>query len=137
MAKLPSYRRINIQDYPKENQELVDQLSVSINYGLEALYEALNGKLTFAENFGSPARDIDVTVDSTGKPTAKTVIKKTDSNRIAGLLVIRVQNLTNTTVYPVSGVTISYTETTESITVDNITGIQEDYLYRITVLPIR
>lgn len=137
MAKLPSYRRINIQDYPKENQELVDQLSVSINYGLEALYEALNGKLTFADNFGSPAKDIDVQVDSTGKPQTKTIIKKSDTNRISGLVAIRVQNLTNSGVYPSSGVLISYTETSDTITVDNITGLPPGYIFRITTLPIR
>ena len=116
MAKLPSFRRIFEQDYEKQYQDLVRQLSVSINYGFEPLYELLNGKLSFTENTASLITTINVEVNATGKPKSKTTIRKTTSDRFAGFMVIKAENLTNSSVYPTAGPFISYTETSDSIT---------------------
>lgn len=137
MAKLPSFRRLYDQDYPQENQELVAQLAVSINYGFDALYEVLNGKLTFTDNTASLIKEFDVEVDATGKPKAQTIIRKTTSDRFQGFVVIRSSNLTNSSVYPTSGIFLSYTETTESIIINNVTGLPADNIFRLNVFGIR
>ena len=51
--KLPSFRRILEQDYKPDDQDLVKTLASSLNYGIEVLYDALNGKLTFRDNIAS------------------------------------------------------------------------------------
>ena len=48
--KLPLFRRLFKTDFKQEFQELVDQLSVSINVGIENLYDALNRKLSLRDN---------------------------------------------------------------------------------------
>jgi len=136
MSKLPSYRRLMEQDYKPEEQDLVRQLSVSINYGIEAVYELLNGKLTFRDNFNSTIKQLDVEVDSTGKPKVKTIIKKSGTDKIEGLWVINATNQTKSSVYPSSGVLISYTETADSIIIDNIAGLSAGYIWRIKVIAI-
>lgn len=137
MARLPSFRRIVEQDYPTESQELIKQLSVSLNYGIEVLYDLLNGKLTFKDNISSTLKEIDVKVDANGKPLTSTVIKKASTERLEGLIVIRANNLTNSTIYPSAAVFISYTETVDSIIINNVTGLQANNLYRLNVLGIR
>lgn len=137
MAKLPSFRRILEQDYPEESRPLVQQLSVSINYGIEVLYDLLNGKLSIKDNLAGFVKEIDVQVDTTGKPQDKTVIKKTTSDKIEGLMVIRADNLTNSNIYPTNGVFVSFTETTDSLIINNITGIQPNNIYRLKLWAVK
>lgn len=137
MSKLPGFRRIYEQDYPTEDQKLVAQLGVSLNYGIQALYDLLNGKLSIVDNLDSIVKQITVKVDSTGTPQAKTIITKPSSNNFQGIMVIKATNLTNPSVYPTSGIFISYTETTDSLIINNITGLQADNNYQLTIWAVR
>lgn len=137
MSRLPGYRRINEQDYDPEDQELVRQLSTTLNYGVEVLYDLLNGKLTFSDNLDSLIKDFNVEVDSNGIPLTRVVLKKKNTNKIEGLAVIRVDNLTNPSVFPTSGVTLSFTETTDSIIINHITGLPISNIFNIKIVTIR
>jgi hypothetical protein len=137
MAKLPSWRRILEQDYPQKYQDLIQQMSIPLNYGIEVLYNLLNGKLTFKDNIASTIKEFDVQVDANGKPQNKITIKKASDDRIEGLIVVRAQNLTNSTTYPSTGIFITYTETTNTIIIDHITGLQTGNLYRINIITLR
>lgn len=139
MAKLPSFRRLFEQDYPKEFQELIRQLSVSINYGFEPLYEVLNGKLVFTENTASIIKEIDVEVDASGEPKNITVIRKsgTSTERFQGLIVIKATNLTDSNVYPNSGILLTFTETPDSIIINHVAGLPANNLFRLNVFAIR
>jgi uncharacterized protein YycO len=137
MSRIPSYRRLYEQDFPEEQRELIQQLSVSINAGFEVLYEQLNGKLTFQDNLSSTVKTFTVQVDASGKPTTKTVIKKTTTDKALGLLVVRADNVTNSSTYPTSGIFITFTETVDSLIINHITGIQADNLYSISIIALR
>lgn len=137
MAKLPSWRRVLEQDYPQKYQDLIQQLSIPLNYGIEVLYNLLNGKLTFKDNIASTIKEFDVKVDASGKPQNKITIKKSTDDRIEGIVVVRAQNLVNPNTYPSAGIFISYTETTDSIVINHITGLQADNLYRINIITLR
>lgn len=137
MAKLPSFRRIYEQDFDKDSQELVRQLSVTINAGFEVLYEVLNGKLTFKDNIASTIKELDIQVDASGKPLSNASFKKSSSDRIEGLMVIRADNLSSSNTYPTTGVFVSFTETSDNIIINNITGLQANAVYRIKLLTIR
>lgn len=135
--KLPSFRRLYEQDYAPEFQDLIRQLSVSINYGFEPLYELLNGKVTLTDNTSSLISTVTVQVDATGKPTTKTTIKKDNSDKFQGFQVIRAVNLTNSNVFPTATPFLTYTETTTQITIDNISGLPANNLFQLTVFGIR
>ena len=137
MSTLPSFRRIVRQDYDPKDQDLIDTLSVSLNQGIEVLYDLLNGKLSIKDNFDSTIKEIDVEVDAAGKPKTKTIIKKSSTDRSEGLWVLRVQNLTNSNVYPTGTPLISFTETTDSIIIDNITSLPTGYIFRIKIVAMR
>lgn len=135
--KLPSFRRLFEQDYDPEDQELIRQLAVSINYGFEPLYELLNGKLNFTDNTASLISTISIEVNSSGKPKTKTTIRKLTPDKFSGFTVIRAINLTNSSIYPTSAPFMSYTETTDAITIDNIAGLPADNIFQITVFGIK
>lgn len=137
MSKLPSYRRVIEQDYPTQYQDLVRQLSVTLNYGFDSLYQLLNGKLTFADNMDSTTKTISVQVDASGIPTTNTVITKSSTTTITGLIVAKAVNTTNPTTYPSGGVFINYTETPTTLVITHITGLQTNNTYDITLVTVR
>lgn len=134
--KLPNYRRIFKTDYDQEYQDLVDKLAVSINYGFDSVYEALNKKLTFSENISCTIAEFSVTVDSTGEPKKKTQFKLDENQTtIQGLIVIncyeeRTGNPPSYTPF------ISFIKNENNVLIKNIKGLTFDKSYIIKVLAI-
>lgn len=132
--KLPNFRRLFKTDFAKEFQELIDQLSVSINIGIETLYEALNKRLTFRDNFSCTVRDLTVTVDASGKPKNNLVFQMDVSGRVDGLIVLYALNNTNATRYVDSGIHISWVQTQNGININNIKGLYPDDEYTLRIV---
>lgn len=132
--KLPSFRRLYKTDFAQEFQALVDQLSVSINIGIENMYDVLNRKLTLRDNMLCTVKEIDVTVDPARAPTTTTSFPLDISGRIDGVVVLSAVNLTTTGMYPSSGVFISWTQTQNGVLINNITGLQNGQKYRLRVV---
>lgn len=132
--KIPSYKRLYKTDYDKESQPLVEQISGSVNNGFDVVYEALNGKLTFNDNFLGTIKSFTVTVGANGVPTQSTIINFDFNGRVAGVLPINSVNLVNSNIYPTSGINVGFTATTSSITINNVAGIQPNQPYQITII---
>lgn len=124
--KLPSFKRLFKGDFKPDDQELVDKMSYTINSGLETLYEALNRRLTFNENFNSSQHTISVTVDANGTPSQRTSVTTTVQGVMSGIIVIKAVNSTSFTgsaIYPTSTPFISFTQSNQQITIDNVKGL--------------
>lgn len=135
--KLPSLRKIFSSDFKAEFKQLVDQLGILFNGGLEPLYDALNGKLTFRDNFAATVADFVVTVDETGKPRQTTTFKLTNNQAvIEGIFVIGASGANNTNIMPIAAPFISYTRNGPMVTVTNITGLIPQVSYRIKVIAL-
>jgi len=144
--KLGNYKRIISNDYPEENQKLIEQLGRQLNDGIEQLFAATGGKLTFVDNFLSTVRDVEVTLasandpldttKSTGKPINKTSIALDRSDVVQGVLVISAVNKTNAAVYPLNSPFVSFTQNGTQLFIDNVTGLQANnrYLIRLVAL---
>lgn len=133
--KLPSFKRLFTQDYPKENQKLIDTLSVSLNNGIEVLYNALNGEITLRDNIKGTVKDIVVVVNSSGTPLQTAAFTLNSTSKIDAVVVGIALNQTNTTVYPTSQPFISGSQAGTIFTINNISGLQpnQQYLLRVTV----
>lgn len=138
LLKLPSFKRIFTDDFPKDIQSTIEKLCNYINPNTEYVYTALNNQLTFADNFYATTKTITVSVDSTGKPTATAVIQLTVVNntipKASGTLVILAQNQTNSTTYPTGGIFISFTQSGSTITINNITGLPANNSFLLNVI---
>jgi len=112
-------------------------LAVSVNYGFDTLYDALNQKLTFTENFLATIAEFNVAVDSTGKPTQSTQFKlTTNQNTVQGLLVLSCVGANNQNDLPLSGIFVSFTKNENSIKINNIKGLNPGTLYTLKVLAL-
>jgi len=132
--RLPSFKRLIRTDFKQEFQALVDQLSVSINVGIENIYDALNRKLTLRDNIACTVKEIDVKVDEAGTPSTTTQFQMDISNRLDGIVVISALNQTTSSMYPTSGIFISWTQTQTGILINNITGLQSEQTYRLKIV---
>lgn len=131
--KLPSYRRINKGDYPTDAQSVIDRLAPGVNNGFDVLFDALNNKLTLSDNIAGSLVTVDVTVDATGAPKTRTFFKYSSTNSPIGVLVLRAQNLTNSSVYPTQAPFISFTVDNNVVNIVNVTGLQANNVYRLTL----
>lgn len=135
--RLPGYKRLNTKDYDKEDQKLIDLLSGTINDAFDSLFDALNNRLTFKDNFLSTISEFNVTVDTNGLPTSTTSFKLARSNqKVEGIIVLSAFNITSPNLYPPGAVFISFTANSDNVVINKITGLSEGNTYRIKVLAL-
>jgi hypothetical protein len=135
--KLPSYKRIITQDYEPDDQELIEQLSGNINDSFGLLYSALNKRLTFGDNLSSTIRDVEITVDSNGKPVNDVFFRLDVLNTpVIGCFCIRALNLTNSNVYPTGSPWISFIQSENQIRVLNVTNLQPNNRYSLKIIAL-
>lgn len=136
--KLPSFRRLFKQDFEQQFQGFVDQLSPTVNTGTEILYDALNKKLNFRDNFQSTVKDITVEIDGSGKPKSATTINFDSgvTGRVDGVFVTVATNLTNSSTYPTGAPFVTFTPTENGISINHIAGLQPNnkYTLRLVIL---
>lgn len=132
--RLGSFKRLFTSDYEAQYQNLVGKLSGSLNGGLEALYDLANKKISLRDNILCTVRDVDVTLDSTGAPVVSTAIGLDATGRVEGISIIRCDNTTNNSIYPTGHPFISFQQTSSSVLINNITGLQAVYNWRLRVI---
>lgn len=131
--KLPSFRRIISSDYDEKYKELVETLAVSINQGIDSVYDALNKKLTLKNNILSTTKEVVLQVDQTGKPIQSAGLKLDFANKASVLFVGKADNLTNASLYP-TGVFVSWTQAGDFIQITNVSGLQPGSSYRLKIV---
>jgi len=135
--KLPSYKRIITQDYNPDDQELIEQLGGNINDSFNLLYSALNKRLTFGDNLSSTIRDVEIIVDSNGKPINDVSFRLDVLNTpVIGCFCIRALNLTNSNVYPTGSPWISFIQNENQIRVLNVTNLQPNNRYSLKIIAL-
>lgn len=127
--------KIDPSNFPEDSQEVANSLASIYNPMIDALDQILNGQVDF-ENLNQALFQIDVIVDSTGKPSIGNKVNLgTAKSQPSGMTVIRAQNLTNASVYATSQPFISYTPVGNGIiNFNNISGLQANNKYRLTVI---
>lgn len=107
---------------------------MSLNNGVQVLYDALNNGLTIRDNFKASIRDINLTVDANGKPTQNSTFSLNTSDKVEGVMVLSAINQINSNVYPTGAVQIFGAQSTNSFVIAKITGLQPTTLYTIRVV---
>lgn len=135
MARLNNVKRIITEDFEPQYQTLISRLGYVLNQFMSDTVNIVNGNIDF-DNLNQNLIEFDISVDNTGKPIKVSSINVGKTNP-RGLTVIRVQSLTNSTSYPTSTPFISYTPIgNNSVTINNITGLQPNITYKLTVIVI-
>jgi len=131
---IPAFKRLLKTDYAQQFQQMIETLSYSINNAVESLNTAMANNVSLKDNVLCTVKTFNVQVDSTGKPTTSTTFPLTFKGTCLGVSLINIINSTNSSSYPTSGVTISYSQTQNGIQLNNITGLATNNTYSITVI---
>jgi hypothetical protein len=133
--RLPSFKRLILESFEQQYQKLVEALSLSLNYGIELLYQALDKNITLRDNIKCTVKDITVNVNASGKPKISTTFNLDTNGKVDGIIVISALNQSNSALYPSSGIFISGLQSGQTFVVNNVTGLQADqnYLLRVVV----
>lgn len=132
MAKLDNLTRIAKEDFAEEYQELVGQLAGTINPFTEQVYNAFNKGIN-TDNLTRQIVTIDVENNTAGALKSQTQLKVTLKNTVLGLNVIKAENLTNPATYPTALPFPSWTINGNIMTFRQVTGIQANNKYRLTL----
>jgi hypothetical protein len=135
MSQIPQFKRIVVENFPKENQELVSKLAYSINVFANNMTSALTNNLSIQDNLNIKLKTFVATVDSSGNITGNSVIKTDLDHNCLGVSVIKATNLTTVTHYPTGTPFISFSETQDGfITIGNITNLTAGEPYQLQLL---
>ncbi len=142
--KTGSYIQFNTADYPQQYSDLMQKLAQNLNNNLETLYNALNNQLTFSDNLSSGIQTITVTVDATGTPTSgatfqigtTTTNNNVNTTKLSGLIVINAINQASSNTYPTTQPFISFTQSGNTINIQNISGLQASQSYQLNVITV-
>lgn len=107
MPKLQNPQRIIVEDFAKEDQELVERLSTVINNHMENVFNILNSNVDFA-NLKQEKVTIKVAVDANGTPTKTTQFSSVLFSNAIDCIVVYARNKTNPTTYPTSMPLVSF-----------------------------
>jgi hypothetical protein len=131
---IPAFKRLLKTDYAQQFQSMIETLSYSINNAIESLNAAMDNNVSLADNILCTVKTFNVQVDSTGKPTNTTTFPLSFTGQCLGISLINIINSTNSTTYPTSGVTISYSQSSGGIQLNNVTGLTSGNTYSLTVI---
>lgn len=133
--KLPNYRRLMKTDFPNEFQDLVDRLAYVININTQVVFDALNRKVSLADNIDCVIRNVEVTVDSSGIPVNTTIFSTDDKIRaVVGIEVQRAENLTNSSTYPTGGIFITFQQVQTGVQIQHVTGLPVGDNFRLRIV---
>jgi hypothetical protein len=133
MGKIQEPKRIRIEDFKSEEKELIGKISDMVTPFMDDVFNVLDGRLDF-ENLNRQIVDLELLIDAAGKvvnsPQVKTTFK---TQRVRGINVINAVNLGNSSVYPTSLPMVNFTINGAIMTVLNITGLQANSRYKLTL----
>lgn len=133
--KLPNFKRLYEQDYKSDYKDLVRQLAISFNSGLDVLYEALNRKLTLRENISCSVKEVTLTVTSDGIPKEKTTFTIDNTTaQVDGCQVIKATCNEKTTTYPTGGIFITFVQTNSGVEIRHVAGLPANNNYTLRVV---
>jgi len=101
---------------------------------MDDVVDTVNGNLDF-DNLNQEILTFSIEVDSTGVPITNGLFR-IGTNRARGFIVLSARNLTNSNTYPEGQPFISFTysgNTGQIIKILNITGLQENNEYELTI----
>lgn len=121
------------EDFDQKDQTLIGKVGFVLNPVIQQITSVLNNGLSLS-NLSTQIKNLAVTVDASGNPTNNLSFKSTLSARCTMIQVGRSQNLSNSTTYPTSGHSVSFTENNGQIQILNITGLTAGDNWQLTLV---
>lgn len=128
--KIQSPKRIIVEDFDSEDRNTVEKLGFTVNTFNEDVFNAMNKNLTIEDNLNQQIKTLsNIEVDGSGKPITSLAFQNNLKGKIQGTQVIRVLGG-----IPTAQPFITFTESNNVVTINNISGLASGTKYTIYVL---
>lgn len=132
MARVPNLKRITVEDFSPEERPLVSKLAFIINSFHEQVRNALNGNLD-ATNFAREIKTLRFITGENGQPLNTLTFRSNLTRNVIGINILRVTILSNNQSFPTQMPLISFSQNNNIITINNITGLENETEYQIVL----
>lgn len=133
--KLPNIKRIDKQNFPQQEPDFIDKLGFTLNNDMETLFNVLNRNASLKDNLFCTVKDVQVILDADGIPTNGASFRLDNAQmRVLGCPVYNAVNVKNSTVFPTGAPFINFSQLSDIITINHVTGLQPGQLYTLTIV---
>lgn len=133
MPRIQTPKKIRTEDFPSDDQELIDKVGYAFNSFADEVYQTLNGGIDNT-NLNQQISIITVNLNASGALVNAPQIKlESITSKVNGVTVIRAVNQVNPGVYPTSQPFVSYSINGRQLTIINISGLQNGSQYQLTL----
>lgn len=133
--KLPNIKRIDKQNFPEQEPDFIDKLGFTLNNDMETLFNVLNRNASLKDNIFCTVKDVQVLADSDGIPQNTASFQLDNSNmRVLGCQVLKAQNVKNSAIYVTAAPFISFSQASNIISINHVTGLQAGQIYTLTIV---
>jgi hypothetical protein len=132
MSKLQAPKKIRIEDFKSDQSDLISKIGFVYNSFADQVYQVLNGNVDY-DNLKRQIVTLDITVDANGALVNAPSIKYNLNSKLKGITVLNAVNLVNSNTYPSSHPFISWDLNGSLINIKNISGLQNNSQYRLTL----
>lgn len=130
--KIEIPRQIRAEDFAEDEQQLVSKLSRNLTPFMDSVFRVLDGGVDY-ENLNRQFLDIDIIIDASGLVSSAPQIKSKLRGRVRGINVLNAINLVDPSIYPTSAPFISFTTNADIVTILNVTSLQVNSQYRLSI----
>ena len=132
MGKLQIPKKLRVEDFDQDDQALISKIAFVYNVFADEVYNTLNKNIDY-DNLNRQFVTISVSIDNTGKLINPPQIKTLLNGRVRGLNVLNAINLIDSSIYPTTAPFISWTINSDILTILNITGLQNNSQYSLSL----
>jgi len=133
--KVTNLKRLVMEDFESEDQELINKVAFSYNPLIEQITQAFNNNIDF-DNLNQQVITFDVELDAAGIPKAVTELRNKLRGKPQGILVMRAENLALNNLYPTATPFITFSLRDNNILIKHVAGIPADTKYKLTVISV-
>jgi hypothetical protein len=132
MGKIQIPRKLRVEDFKSDQQDIVGKIGDIYNSFVEEVYNVLNKRIDY-DNLNRELKEVTVLMNASGSLASLPQIKTAVNGKIKGISVLNAINLINPNTYPTSAPFVSWTINGNIITILNITGLQANSEYKLTL----
>lgn len=132
--RLQAFKRLIKEDYKEEQREMIEKLGFSLNTFADDITNLLNKNITIEDNLNQAKKTVKTSVDASGTPISPLAFKTGLTDQCYGIQCVRAINTTTSTSYPTSTPLLSFTESNNVLTINNITGLVAGSTYSLNLI---
>ena len=138
MSFLPTIKSIRKEDLGSDAPSWVENLLTPLNSFIESIYTNLNGNISFSDNINCKIFEYTFTTKSTystgGWDNINISVKL--NNKINGVLLLAVNNLTDTATLSLTAKSVEWDEQPNSCRIKYVSGLANSTKYKLRLIII-